>query len=153
MNNCISKDDIVMLNNVMVGPYQNGIVNKPLVVFGKNCLGFEENGEFLNVIINTEVDAESQIGKINEILDRVSDCRSELEEFYFENLSDMVSAENQSEVMKSWYDTLEVFSGLIEIPKNGEISLEFMCGDCILKDEVFYLKYTMSEGFSIWFDD
>lgn len=153
MNNTICEEDIVMLNKVFVGPYQNGYVNKPLTVFGKQALGFIENGEFLNVIINTEIDAGAKMDKINELLDFVYDCRDELERFYFSNCSEWINDENRDMVKNEWYDTLEVFSGMIEIPKDGELTIEFMCGDCIFKEEVFYLTYTKSKGFVMWFDD
>lgn len=153
MSNTICADDIIMLNDVLVGPYQNGYVNKPLTVFGKEALGFVENGEFLNVILHTEVDVGTRMDKVNELLEHVCDCKEELEKFYFSNCAEWITDENREMVINEWYDTLEVFSGMIEIPKNGEMTIEFMCGDCIFKEEVFYLTYTRSNGFGMWFDD
>ena len=114
---------------------------KKVVIFNK-----EVAGEDFSFFINKETSLESCLDSINEYLEWLSDAKATLINYYNEHC-----AEYTPEADDNWYNTLEVYSGHLDIGSIG-ISAHISAGDIFSPDHLLEIDFEGKEITHIGWD-
>ncbi|WP_163357194.1 hypothetical protein [Dysgonomonas sp. 25] len=131
-------------------PYKNGYIDMPLKLFGQ--MRFEDDDEKLGLSIPATIDLEAIIEPLNDYLLWLSDCRAALETFYLREHKEWIDECYDGELDDEWYNSLEMYSGTIDIDEDGAFSANFSCGDNMNDDHLLIIEISGKEINDMWFD-
>ena len=114
---------------------------KKVVIFNK-----EVEGEDFSFFINKETSLESCLDSINKYLEWLSDAKAILINYYNEHC-----AEYTPQADDNWYNTLEVYSGHLDIGSIG-ISAHISAGDIFSPDHLLEIDFEGKEITHIGWD-
>ena len=114
---------------------------KKVVIFTK-----EVEGEDFSFFINKETSLESCLHSINKYLEWLSDTKAALINYYNEHCREYTPPANDN-----WYDTLEVYSGHLDVGSIG-ISAHISAGDIFSPDHLLEIDFEGKEITHIGWD-
>ena len=114
---------------------------RKVVIFGR-----EVEGENFSFFINKDIPLESCLHSINKYLEWLSDTKATLINYYNEHCR-----EYTPEADDNWYDTLEVYSGHLDVGSIG-ISAHISAGDIFTPDHLLEIDFEGKEITHIGWD-
>ena len=148
---------MVTLHDIIIEPnedneynFNHGYINIPLKIFGQ--IRFEDDDEKLGVCIDKKVKPEEILEKLNDYLSWLEGCQNILEEYYLEENRDMLDEWYDGELDPEWYETLEMYSGTLDINKDGTFGATFSCGDNMNTDHLLMIEIDNKQIKEMWFD-
>lgn len=114
---------------------------KKVVIFNK-----EVEGEYFSFFVNKDIPLESCLHSINKYLEWLSDAKAALINYYNEHCTEYTPQADDN-----WYDTLEVYSGHLDVGSIG-ISAHISAGDIFAPDHSLEIDFEGKEITHIGWD-
>ena len=114
---------------------------KKVVIFNK-----EVEGEYFSFFVNKDIPLESCLHSINKYLEWLSDAKAALINYYNEHCTEYTPQADDN-----WYDTLEVYSGHLDVGSIG-ISAHISAGDIFSPDHLLEIDFEGKEITHIGWD-
>jgi len=130
--------------------FNHGYINAPVEIFGQ--VRFNDNDEKLGLSIHKSLAPESFIDGLNDYLSWLANCKDILEEYYKKENSYMLNEWYDGQMDPEWYDTLEMYSGTIDIGADGRMGANFSCGDNMDTDHLLIIEFKDKQIIEMWFD-
>ena len=121
--------------------YEYILSKKKVVIFNK-----EVEGEYFSFFINKDIPLESCLHSINKYLEWLSDAKAALINYYNEHCTEYTPQADDN-----WYDTLEVYSGHLDVGSIG-ISAHISAGDIFTPDHLLEIDFEGKEITHIGWD-
>lgn len=128
----------------------HGYIDAPVKIFGQ--VRFDDGDQRLGLSVNKSIGPESFIDGLNNYLLWLAGCKDILEEFYKKENKYMLDEWYDGELDPEWYDTLEIYSGTIDINAAGLMGATFSCGDNMDTDHLLMIEIQDKQIKEMWFD-
>ncbi|MDR2955895.1 MAG: hypothetical protein LBV43_12530 [Prevotella sp.] len=149
---------MITLNDIIIEPnededynFSHGYISKSVKLFGQ--IRFEEKNEGLGLSVDKSVNIDTVIDKLNAYLKWLGDdCQQMLEDYYAKENQDMLDEWYDGKLEEDWYETLEMYSGTIDILADGRFGATFSCGDNMNEDHLLEIEILDKQITEMWFD-
>jgi hypothetical protein len=152
---------MITLSDIVIEPnedgdykFNHGYINQPIKIFGQIRFdGEEDDNEKLGLRIDKSVDINTIIDKLNKYLNWLADdCRQILEDYYKKENQGMLEEWYSGKLEEDWYETLEMYSGTVDILSNDRFGATFSCGDNMNTDHLLMIEIDDKQITEMWFD-
>ena len=145
----IEEKDIVIEENNTEYPYIHGWVDKVVKIFGKE---FFKNDSKLGLMVSKEMNTKDIPPALNEYLEFLTSCKQLLIDCYRASNLEIINDWFDGKMTADWYETLEIYGGLITFDDNGIPSGSFSCGDNMITDHLLMIEFNHKEISQMYFE-